>query len=95
MTFAAETLQEDAVVQSADGVATGFRDWWLKSHIQICDKAFDMALFASGASICWMTGAGGIIAAIVPGVIVGGKPVVEALKEWSNKKSSHVVGGGD
>jgi hypothetical protein len=39
-----------------------------------------MTLFTTGVSLCWLAGAGGELSAAIPGVLVGGGKMVEALK---------------
>jgi hypothetical protein len=86
--YSANHDTETAVVESTVSFAEGLSNWWTKKHIQICDKAYDVGLFTLGAGVCWLAGAGGELAAIVPGVLVGGKPVVEVLKAWSKAKQN-------
>jgi hypothetical protein len=84
--FSLDHDQEPAVVNTTTSLEQGISSWWKKDHIQICRKAFDMGLFTLGLSICVMAGSGGALAAIVPGILVGGRPVVEALKAWSKEQ---------
>jgi hypothetical protein len=58
----------------------GIRKWWEKGHDQICSKAFDASLFVSCVNLCAVAGCGGTAAVVVSGVLVGGKPMIEALK---------------
>jgi hypothetical protein len=81
--FSADADQEKAVVETTTSFSEGLSYWWTKRHVQICEKSFGLGLFTLGAAVCSLAGASGVLAAIVPGVLVGGKSVVDALKAWS------------
>lgn len=78
--FAAGEVKEGTAVKSATGFADGVQSWWTKSHPKICERAFDMALFVSAVGVCSLAGAGGLVSVIVSGALVGGKPVIDAIK---------------
>jgi hypothetical protein len=42
-----------------------------------------MGLFGIGVSICLLAGTGGLLAAAIPGAMVGGKPVVDVIKAFA------------
>ncbi len=72
--------KEANVVTSLKTFADGVRLWWDKSHDAILTKTFDMGLFITAVGICSMAGAGGRMAVTVSAVLVGGKPVAQALR---------------
>lgn len=78
--FKKGTEKEANVVRSLTTFADGVRSWWNKSHDTILTKTFDMGLFTTAVGICSMAGAGGKMAVAVSAVLVGGKPVAQALK---------------
>jgi hypothetical protein len=84
--FSSGKSAEQALVESTTSIEKGLSNWWHRDHIQICNKAFDMSLFSLGMSLCLLAGAGGTLAAILPGVLVGGAPIVDAIKAWAAKK---------
>jgi hypothetical protein len=84
--FSAGRTGEDAVVTSTISFADGLKNWWTKSHVQICDRAFDFALFTLGVGVCLVAGAPGGVAAAVSGAVVKGKPVADAIKAAMSKK---------
>jgi len=84
--FAKNLSHEPIVVDTTTSFANGLGNWWTKRHVEICDKTFDIGLFSLGASVCVLAGAGGLLAAIIPGVLVGGQPIVDTLKVWSRDK---------
>jgi hypothetical protein len=78
--FARREAREAAIVQSTKTFMEGIQSWWTKSHQQICDRSLDMALFLSSVGVCSLAGAGGPLSVVVSGALVGGKPVVDAIK---------------
>jgi Domain of unknown function (DUF4062) len=78
--FKKGTEKEASVVRSLKIFADGVRLWWNKNHDAILTKTFDMGLFTTAVGICSMAGAGGNMAVAVSAVLVGGKPVGQALK---------------
>jgi hypothetical protein len=58
----------------------GIRKTWEKRHEEICTKVLDATLFVSSVSLCALVGCGGAAAVAVSGALVGGKPVIEALR---------------
>jgi hypothetical protein len=75
-----ESVDERTVEKSAKSFGLFVQDWWEKKHVEICSKAYDAGLFASCVAVCCLAGAGGPLAVAVSGALVGGKPVVDALK---------------
>jgi hypothetical protein len=73
-------VSEDAAVEASNSFVQGIRNWWDERHIDICDKAFNTAIFLSCVSICQLCGAAGDLSVIVSGVITGGKTVSDALR---------------
>ena len=53
--------------------------------MKICDKAMDVGLFGTALSICCMAGAGGRFGTAVSLALVGGKPLVDAVRGFSKK----------
>jgi hypothetical protein len=74
------TGKEGNVVRSLKTFADGLGLWWDKGHDTILARTFDMGLFTTAVGICSMAGAGGKMAVAVSAVLVGGKPVAQALK---------------
>jgi hypothetical protein len=72
--------QEKTAENVAITFAQGVQNWWEKDHAKICSTAYNAAVFVSCVSICSLVGSGGPLTVAVSGVLVGGKPVVEALK---------------
>jgi len=86
--FSAGRTGEDTVVASTTSFADGLKTWWTERHVEICDRAFDLALFTLGVGVCCMAGAGGVVAAAVSGAVVKGQPVVDAIKAALPKKNN-------
>jgi hypothetical protein len=86
--FALSKAKEKAVVENANSLAVGIRDWWSKRHVQALDKAFDKALkaidvgplFGMGVGICLLAGANPNLGVAISGAMVGGKYVVDMIK---------------
>jgi hypothetical protein len=78
--FMKGTEKEAKVVRSIRTFADGVELWWNKRHDAILTKTFDMGLFTTAVSICSMAGAAGNMAVAVSAVLIGGKPVAQALK---------------
>jgi hypothetical protein len=72
--------KEAEAIKSAGLFAKGISKWWRKSHQRICEKTYDLGLFALAVTICSMAGAGGQMAVAASAALVGGKPVADALK---------------
>jgi hypothetical protein len=83
--FSAGKIRDAAAAKSTKSFADGVGAWWTKRHVEICDKAFEMALFLSAVGVCSLAGAGGAVAVAVSGAIVKGKPVIDVLKALSKK----------
>jgi len=84
--FKKGTENEARVVKSVKTFAGGVRSWWNKGHDTILTKTFDMGLFTTAVGICSMAGAGGKMSVAVSAVLVGGKPVAQALKGMIPKR---------
>jgi hypothetical protein len=80
LNFSKGKANETAVVKSTKSFVNGVRDWWTRGHEKICEKAFDMGMFLSAVGICSLAGSGGQTAVLVSAALVGGKPVIDALK---------------
>jgi hypothetical protein len=78
--FVAEETEEALVVESTNSFAGGIANWWSERNVSICDASWGMALFGIGVGICFLAGASGPLAVVIPGAMVGGKPVVEVIK---------------
>jgi hypothetical protein len=78
--FKKGTEKEATVVRSLKTFADGVGLWWNKAQDTILTKTFDMGLFTTAVGICSIAGAGGKMAVAVSAVLVGGKPVAQALK---------------
>jgi hypothetical protein len=85
--FVEEKTDESSVVIATTSFAQGLSTWWSKRHVEICDQAYgrllkgvDIGLFGLGVSICIQAGASGDLSIAIPGAIVGGNRVVEAIK---------------
>jgi hypothetical protein len=78
--------KEAKVVKSVKTFAEGVQGWWTRKHDEILTKTFDMGLFTTAVGICSMAGAGGKFGVAVSAVLVGGKPVAQALKGLLPKK---------
>jgi hypothetical protein len=92
--FANKKATEKSAAKAATSFADGISNWWSRRHVEICDgvfdntrKALDIALLGLGVNICLQAGAGGALAVAIPGVILGGKPVLEAIKAICNKSN--------
>lgn len=72
--------REKNINKSVRSFSDGVRNWWDRGHEKICAKAYDMSMFLSAVTICSLAGAGGQTAVAVSAVLVGGKPVADALK---------------
>jgi hypothetical protein len=70
--------------QKAKNAAKSFwqcvHDWWNERHVEICSRVFDAGLFVSCVAVCSLVGSGGPVTVAVTGALIGGKPVIEALK---------------
>jgi hypothetical protein len=90
--FSKAPKKERAAVEATKTFAEGVRSWWTKSHQRICERAFDMGLFLSAVGICSIAGAGGTLGVVISGALVGGKPVIEAVKALGRTMPKSVVG---
>jgi hypothetical protein len=86
--------RESASNENAENAAKSFgqcvRDWWNERHIEICSKAFDAGLFTLCVSVCSLVGSGGPLTVGVSGALIGGKPVIEALKAMAKSRRRRV-----
>jgi len=82
--FAAKKAKEASVVETTTSFAAGIQNWWAKDHVQICRQSALMMLFGIGVATCSLAGAGGVLAVGISGALVGGKPVVDAIKAVAN-----------
>jgi hypothetical protein len=77
--------EESKVVNSVGVFAGGVRAWWNHGHEQICERTYDMGMFAAAVAICAMAGAGGQLAVIISAALVGSKAAGNALKKLAKK----------
>jgi hypothetical protein len=78
--FAVKKTTEPEIVETTTSLAAGIGKWWSESHVSFCEKAANIGLLGIGVAICSLAGASGAFAVGVPAVMVGGKPIVEAIK---------------
>jgi hypothetical protein len=83
--FRTKQVKENEVVQSVTTFSEGVRLWWNKSRDQICEKAYDMGMFATAVTICSVAGASGNIGVALSAALVGGKPVADVVKGLAKK----------
>ena len=83
--YAKGTGTEGKVVKTTKSFEEGVRAWWTKHHEKICERGFDIALFLSAVAICSLLGIGGMTTSIISGVLVGGKPIGDALKSLGKR----------
>ena len=88
LAFSAGKVEEKAIVDTTNSLVRGINNWWTKSHAQICQKTFEMGLFLSAVVLCSLTGSGGALTVAVAGALVGGKPVIDAIKTLSPQPKS-------
>jgi hypothetical protein len=70
-----ETRAENATKSFVDCI----RDWWQQDHVEICRATFKASLFMSCIGVCALVGASAPAIA-VSGALIGGRPVIDALK---------------
>jgi hypothetical protein len=75
----AETRAKDATKSFVECI----RNWWNEDHVEICRATFKVSLFMSCIGVCSLVGASAPAIA-VSGALIGGKPVVDALKNVAN-----------
>jgi hypothetical protein len=79
--LAACAANNDApIVATTLSLADGLRGWWTKDHANICNRAFNIGLFAGGLSICAAAGALGPISVVTVGTLIAGKNISGALE---------------
>jgi hypothetical protein len=83
--FRKNEVSEAKTVQAVKTFSEGVRLWWNKSHDKICDKAYDMGMFATAVTICSIAGASGNVGVALSAAMVGGKPVVDVVKALAKK----------
>jgi hypothetical protein len=71
---------ENAATKVANSFTDGIRKTWEKRHEDICTKVLDATLFVSCIGLCSLFGCAGTAAVAVSGTLVGGRPVIDALK---------------
>lgn len=82
--------EEEAAVGTAVTFTKGVMNWWSKSHVKICDNVTAAGLFVGCVGICSLVGSGGPITVALSAALVGGKPILEALKSLPKKVSKLV-----
>ena len=83
--FAAGKVREKTVIVKTKTLTDGIGSWWANNHAKICNKALDAALFTGCVGICSLVGSGGPLTVAASAALIGGKPVIEALKSLSKK----------
>lgn len=83
--FRKNEVSEAKAVATVKTFSDGVRLWWNKSHDKICDKAYDMGMFATAVTVCSIAGASGNVGVALSAAMVGGKPVVDVVKALSKK----------
>jgi hypothetical protein len=78
-------VKEAQVVKSVTTFSEGVRNWWSKSHDKICDKAYDMGMFATAVTVCSLAGASGNVGVALSAALIGGKPVADVVKGLAKK----------
>ena len=78
--FAIKKTTEPEIVKKTTSLAAGIGKWWSESHVSFCEKAANIGLLGIGVAICSLAGASSNLAVAVPAVMVGGKPIVDAIK---------------
>jgi hypothetical protein len=86
LAFSVGKVEENKVIGALNSLMRAIADWWEKDHERICRSAFDLGLFLTYMHVCSMAGAGGNLAASISGALVGGKPVVDAIKAYFKSK---------
>jgi hypothetical protein len=84
--FLADAAKQVAAVDKTISLAQGTRNFWHERHEEICTKLLDGSVFGSLVCLCLLAGATGNVAAIIPAMIVGGKPVADVLASWAKKE---------
>jgi hypothetical protein len=77
--FVSGQTSENDVRRGSLTFAEGVQKWWRKSHSKICDRSFDMSIFAFLMGICHMSGTNPEMAAAVATTFAGGRPAAQAL----------------
>jgi hypothetical protein len=84
--FLADAAKQLVAVDKTISLAQGAQNFWNARHEEICTKLLDGSVFGSLLTLCLLAGATGNVAAIVPAMIVGGKPVAEVLANWAKRE---------
>lgn len=77
---ASASAADEPIVSTTLSIADGLRAWWTKDHAGICNKAFNIGLFAGGLSLCAAAGALGPASIITVGTLIAGKDIPAALE---------------
>jgi hypothetical protein len=77
---ASSSNDEAPIVATTLSLADGLRAWWTKDHSGICNRAFNIGLFAGGLSICAAAGALGPVSVVTVGTLIAGKNIAKALE---------------
>lgn len=85
--FGVGKVDEKEVVAATKQFADGVSAWWRKNSDVICTSAFntglrsiEAAFFVGCITVCSLAGVSSIPATILTGALIGGKPLVDALK---------------
>jgi hypothetical protein len=85
--FTQQKIKEPAVSKKASAFRTGIESWWERDHKTILSTGYNVGVFLSALSICALLGVAPTFAAGLTGVLIGGKPVVDAVKALARKLS--------
>jgi hypothetical protein len=83
---------EKDTVRTAKAFRTGIEEYWSKNSMKLIDRGLNavqsgvsIGLFLAGVGACTAMGQGSAVTTAICGAIVGGKPVVEALRAIAQK----------
>jgi hypothetical protein len=80
-----ETDKDSKITKPFTTFKQGIANWWHLRHVEICSTAYDGAIFTGLVGVCVTAGAiagpvAGPLAIAVPGVIMKGKTMADAVK---------------
>jgi hypothetical protein len=76
------------LVKSSNSFTQGVRNWWNNKHEHICEAASSAGIFTAAVTVCSLVGSGGPFTTVICGALVGGRPVIEALRAVEQKGAS-------
>jgi len=96
LSFAGGKVEEKVVVAHTMSFAEGVSAWWTKRHEEICSLAFrtglrtvEVGVFVGCLSLCELAGVGGPLTTGLAAALIGGKPIIGALKSLSKMLSKN------